>query len=68
MANQDTIKVQVTLEWEFTKKDFKEARNFIEERKWKWENDPMSAVHFLNQIGWPSMIRKKVDNVRVQNK
>ena len=57
---QETIKVQVSLEWEFTKKEFKEARSFIEERKWEWDNDPMTAVLFLNQIGWPSMVRKQV--------
>ncbi len=57
---QETIKVQVSLEWEFTKKEFKEARSFIEERRWKWDDDPMTAVLFLNQIGWPSMVRKQV--------
>lgn len=59
MANE-TIKVQVTLEWEFTKKEFKEARSFIEERSWKWDGDPMTAVHFLNEMHWPSIVRKQV--------
>jgi hypothetical protein len=59
MANE-TIKVQVTLEWEFTKKEFKEARSFIEERSWKWDGDPMTAVHFLNEMHWPSVVRKQV--------
>lgn len=59
MANE-TIKVQVTLEWEFTKKEFKEARSFIEERSWEWDGDPMTAVHFLNEMHWPSIVRKQV--------
>lgn len=57
MAN---IKVQVSLEWEFTKKEYEEAKEFIKEQKWKWDDDPMTAVLFLNQIGWPTMIGKKV--------
>lgn len=54
------VKVKLELEWEFTKKEYEEAKEFIKEQKWSWDHDPMTAVHFLNQIGWPTMIGKKV--------
>jgi glutamate formiminotransferase len=57
----ENIKVQVSLEWEFTKKEYEEAKEFIKEQKWAWDTDPMTAVLFLNQIGWPTMIGKKVN-------
>ena len=56
----DTVKVQLTLEWEFDQKKYKEAKEFVHELGWKWDGDPMTAVHFMNQIEWPSMIEKKV--------
>jgi len=48
------------LEWEFTQKEYEEAKSFVQELGWKWDGDPMSAVHFMNQMKWPTMIDKKV--------
>ena len=54
------MKVQITLEWDITQKDIKEAKQFVDEREWLWDNDPITAVHFMNQICWPEMISRKV--------
>lgn len=55
------VKVKLELEWEFTQKQYEEAKDFVYERAWKWDGDPMTAVHFLNQIGWPSLSKKIVE-------
>jgi len=57
---EKTVKVALTLEWEFTKKEYEEAKSFVQELGWKWDGDPMTAVHFMNQMKWPTMIDKKV--------
>jgi hypothetical protein len=43
------------------KKEYEEAKDFVYERNWKWDNDPMSAVNFLNEIGWPTLVKKSVE-------
>jgi len=57
---EKTVKVALTLEWEFTKKEYEEAKDFVYEINWKWDSDPMSAVHFMNEIGWPNLVKKEV--------
>ena len=55
------VKVKLELEWEFTQKEYESAKKFVHEQNWKWDNDPMTAVHFLNEMCWPSIKRKKVE-------
>ena len=68
MEQNHELTVQVTLEWTITKKEYEEAKAFIQELNWDWDEDPMSAVHFLNQIGWPKLRKRLINHVRVQSK
>jgi hypothetical protein len=54
------MKVRVTLEWDVSRGDIKDARDFVNKQGWLWDNDPMTAVHFMNQICWPDLISKTV--------
>jgi hypothetical protein len=54
------MKVQITLEWDVAQTDVKEAKQFVDEREWLWDSDPMTAVHFMNQICFPDMIHRAV--------
>ena len=59
-TSSSTVKVNLTLEWEFTQREYEDAKKFIKEQGWKWDNDPVTAVHFLNEMCWPSITNKKV--------
>jgi hypothetical protein len=60
-SSTSKIKVSLTLQWDMDKKEYEEAKDFVYERNWKWDNDPMSAVNFLNEIGWPALVKKSVE-------
>ena len=55
------MKVRVTLEWDVSRGDIKDARDFVNMRGWLWDNDAMTAVYFMNQICWPDLISKTIE-------
>ena len=42
-------------------KEYEEAKDFVYEQGWEWDKDPVTAIHFMNEICWPSLVKKAVE-------
>ena len=56
------MKIKLTFEWDFDKKQWTDHKKFIEETEWKFDGDPVTVFHFLNDITWPALIKREIKN------
>jgi hypothetical protein len=60
-SSTSKIKVSLTLQWEMEPKEYEQAKEFVYEQGWEWDKDPVTAIHFMNEICWPSLVKKAVE-------
>lgn len=62
MAKSDKkVAVKMSFEWEFSEKEWREHRSFVEDTKQRFDGDPLSLWYFMNDITTPELIRKSVE-------
>lgn len=59
------MKLKLTFEWDFDKAQWLENQKFILESGYKFDGDPVSFFMFMNDICYPKITTKKLNEKEI---